>query len=67
SLGAVLYRKGHMKKFGVHKHSTCYAVQKIKSQLGIKAFGIQRRKAILTPNGQMLYRRVCALADEANQ
>lgn len=44
-----------------------YAVQKIESQLGIKAFEIQGRKAILTPTGQMLYRRALALVDEATE
>lgn len=43
-----------------------YAVQKIESLLGIKAFEVQGRKAILTPTGQMLYRRALALVDEAN-
>ncbi|PTR10798.1 DNA-binding transcriptional LysR family regulator [Nitrosospira sp. Nsp5] len=43
-----------------------YAVQKIESLLGVKAFEIQGRKAILTPTGQMLYRRALALVDEAN-
>ncbi len=43
-----------------------YAVQKIESLLGVKAFEIQGRKAILTPTGQMLYRRALALVNEAN-
>jgi DNA-binding transcriptional LysR family regulator len=43
-----------------------YAVQKIESQLGIKAFEIQGRKAMLTPTGQMLYRRALALVNEAS-
>ena len=43
-----------------------YAVQKIETQLGIKAFEIQGRKAILTPTGQMLYRRALALINEAS-
>ncbi len=43
-----------------------YAVQKIESLLSVKAFEIQGRKAILTPTGQMLYRRALALVDEAN-
>lgn len=43
-----------------------YAVQKIESVLGVKAFEIQGRKAILTPTGQMLYRRALALVEEAN-
>lgn len=44
-----------------------YAVQKIESLLEIKAFEIQGRKAILTPTGQMLYRRALALVNEANE
>ncbi|HEY3325648.1 MAG TPA: LysR family transcriptional regulator [Novimethylophilus sp.] len=43
-----------------------YAVQKIESLLEVRAFEIQGRKAILTPTGQMLYRRALALVDEAN-
>lgn len=43
-----------------------YAVQKFESLLGIKAFEIQGRKAILTPTGQMLYRRALLLMNEAN-
>jgi DNA-binding transcriptional LysR family regulator len=34
--------------------------------LGVKAFEIQGRRAILTPTGHMLYRRALALVDEAN-
>lgn len=45
--------------------SVTYAVQKIESLLGIKAFEIQGRKAILTPTGQFLYRRARALLDES--
>lgn len=44
-----------------------YAVQKIESRLGVKAFEIKGRKAILSPTGQMLYRRALALVDEAGQ
>ncbi|QWF71219.1 LysR family transcriptional regulator [Methylomonas paludis] len=43
-----------------------YAVQKIESLLNVKAFEIQGRKAVLTPTGQMLYRRALALVNEAN-
>lgn len=43
-----------------------YAVQKIESLLDVKAFEIQGRKAILTPTGQMLYRRALALVSEAS-
>lgn len=45
--------------------SVTYAVQKIESSLGVKAFEIQGRKAILTPTGQFLYRRARALLDES--
>lgn len=45
--------------------SVTYAVQKIESLLGVKAFEIQGRKAILTPTGQFLYRRARALLDES--
>ena len=42
-----------------------YAVQKIESLLGVKAFIIEGRKAVLTPTGHLLYRRARALLDEA--
>ncbi len=52
----------------LHKSQSAvtYAVQKIESLLGVKAFEIQGGKAILTPTGQMLYRRALALVAEAN-
>ncbi len=42
-----------------------YGVQKIESLLGVKAFDIKGRKAVLTPTGQLLYRRARVLLDEA--
>ena len=45
--------------------SVTYAVQKLESQLGLKAFEIKGRKAVLTPTGQLLYRRARILLDEA--
>lgn len=42
-----------------------YAVKKIESQLDLKLFEITGRKAVLTPEGQALYRRGRALVDEA--
>lgn len=45
--------------------SVTYAVQKLESLLGVKAFEVKGRKAILTPTGQLLYRRARALIDEA--
>ncbi len=52
----------------LHKSQSAvtYAVQKIESQLGVKAFEIRGRKAALTPTGHMLYRRALALLDEAD-
>lgn len=51
----------------LHKSQSAvsYAVQKIESQLGLRAFEIQGRKAVLTPTGHMLYRRALALIGEA--
>ena len=51
----------------LHKSQSAvtYAVQKLESQLGVKAFEIRGRKAVLTPTGQLLYRRACALTEEA--
>lgn len=46
--------------------SVTYAVQKLESLLGVKAFEIAGRKAILTPTGELLYRRARALLDEAS-
>ena len=42
-----------------------YAVQKIESLLDVKAFDIVGRKAVLTPTGQLLYRRARVLLEEA--
>lgn len=52
----------------LHKSQSAvtYAVQKIESQLDVKAFEIQGRKAILTPIGQFLYRRAKALLAESS-
>jgi len=46
--------------------SVTYAVQKLESLLGVKAFEIAGRKATLTPTGQLLYRRARTLVDEAS-
>jgi DNA-binding transcriptional LysR family regulator len=45
--------------------SITYAIQKLESLLGVKAFEVQGRKAVLTPTGQLLYRRARALVEEA--
>jgi len=51
----------------MHKSQSAitYAVQKLESTLGIHAFEIRGRKAMLTATGQLLYRRARALLDEA--
>jgi DNA-binding transcriptional LysR family regulator len=46
--------------------SVTYAVQKLESTLGVRAFEIQGRKAKLTPTGEMLYRRARLLLEEAD-
>ena len=45
--------------------SVTYAVQKLQSVLGVKAFEIQGRRAMLTPVGQTLYRRAKSLLEDA--
>src|SRR4030095_2037381 len=42
-----------------------YAVQQVESLLGVQAFRIDGRKAVLTPTGELLYRRARYLLDEA--
>jgi DNA-binding transcriptional LysR family regulator len=51
----------------MHKSQSAltYAINKLESQLGVEAFVIQGRRAVLTPTGQLLYRRARALLDEA--
>lgn len=51
----------------LHKSQSAitYAVQKVESQLGVKAFELQGRKSVLTATGHTLYRRALALLDEA--
>jgi DNA-binding transcriptional LysR family regulator len=42
-----------------------YAIQKLEDRLGVKAFQIRGRKAVLTPTGEVLYRRGKALVEGA--
>ena len=42
-----------------------YTIKKLEEQLGIRVFELQGRKAVLTPTGQLLYRRGKALLAEA--
>ena len=45
--------------------SVTYAVQKLETLLGVRAFEVQGRKAVLTATGQLLYRRALHLLQEA--
>ena len=51
----------------MHKSQSAvtYAVQKLEAVLGVKAFEISGRKAVLTPTGHLLYRRARSLLEEA--
>lgn len=51
----------------LHKSQSAvtYAVQKIESLLGVDAFVIEGRRAVLTDTGEMLYRRGRALLENA--
>ena len=42
-----------------------YAVQKLEKLLGVKVFELRGRKAVLTPTGNLLYRRGKVLIEEA--
>ncbi|HKI65544.1 MAG TPA: LysR family transcriptional regulator [Burkholderiales bacterium] len=52
-------------KLNKTQSSVTYAVQKLESLLGVKAFEISGRRARLTPVGEVLVRRARALLDEA--
>src|SRR5437867_2306027 len=65
---AVVEKSGYAQAAAaLHKSQSAvtYAVQKVESLLGIKAFEIQGRKAVLTPAGEVLYRRARILVEEA--
>src|ERR1700752_1243955 len=68
ALAAVVEAGGYAKAAEtLHKSqsSVTYAVQQVESQLGVKAFRIDGRKAVLTQTGELLYRRARYLLDEA--
>lgn len=46
--------------------SVTYAVQKLEAVLNVRVFALEGRKALLTPTGQMLYRRARVLLDDAD-
>ena len=68
ALLAVVDEGGHAAAAeALHKSQSAvtYAVQQIEKQLGVKAFELRGRKAVLTPAGQMLHARARVLLDEA--
>jgi DNA-binding transcriptional LysR family regulator len=70
ALLAVVDEGGYAKAAqALHKSqsSVTYAVQQLESQLDVKAFKIEGRKARLTPTGELLYRRARYLIDEASR
>lgn len=44
-----------------------YAIKRLEELLGVKAFEIRGRKAVLTATGEVLYRRAKALVEEASR
>ena len=68
TLVSVVESGGYAKAGGaLHKSQSTltYAIQKLEELLGVKAFEIRGRKAVLTPTGEVLYRRGKTLVDEA--
>jgi DNA-binding transcriptional LysR family regulator len=68
TLQAVVDAGGYAQAAAIlHKSQSAvtYSVQKIERQLNLKLFEIEGRKARLTANGQVLYRRAGALLEEA--
>lgn len=68
ALIAVVEAGGYAQAAGkLHKSQSAitYAVQKIESQLELKLFTVQGRRALLTEAGHLLYRRARTLVEEA--
>jgi DNA-binding transcriptional LysR family regulator len=68
ALVAVVEAGGYAQAAGqIHKtqSTVSYAVRKIEQQLDVKLFEIRGRKAVLTPAGQVLYRRAQLLLERA--
>ena len=51
----------------LHKSQSAvtHALQQLQAQLGVQAFELQGRKAVLTPTGQLLYRRARDIVEQA--
>jgi DNA-binding transcriptional LysR family regulator len=62
---------GSYAKAGEHLHKSqstlTYAIQRLEELLGLKVFEIRGRKAVLTPTGEVLYRRGKAVLEEASR
>lgn len=68
SLAAVVEQGSYAKAAqALHKSqsSVTYAVQKLEAQLGVRAFELKGRKAVLTKTGELLYKRARALLEDA--
>ena len=53
----------------IHKSQSTltYAIKKLESLLGVKVFELRGRKAVLTPTGELLFRRGKTLVEEAGR
>lgn len=53
----------------IHKSQSTltYSIKKLESLLGVKVFELRGRKAVLTPTGELLYRRGKVLLEEAGR
>ena len=70
ALASIVESGGYAQAAGqLHKTQSTitYAVQKIERLLGLKVFVVEGRKARLTAEGQVLYRRARTLLDEAEK
>ena len=70
ALVAVVEQGGYARASG-HLHRTqstvTYTIKKLEELLGLKVFALQGRRAVLTPAGQVLYRRGRSLLDDATR
>jgi DNA-binding transcriptional LysR family regulator len=68
ALVAVVDRGGYAQAAAaLHKSQSAvtYAIQQLEGGLGVKAFTVQGRRAVLTPTGELLVRRARALLEDA--
>lgn len=68
ALVAVVEAGGHAQAAArLHKSqsSVTAAIQKLQSALGLRAFEVEGRRAVLTPSGRMLFQRARALLEDA--